>query len=143
MRNSNTTTTTKKLITIALSEEAPVKVDGSLWPIIARTEWHDGKVECQANHVRFIRVRQHDDGRRIVYGRLESGPGGVHAGWRGAHAGYRIEAVDRNREKAFAPGNFAPDEDATIRAIRRVAGAIGDDQMGDDCIADLPAKELV
>jgi len=131
MQNSNTTTTTDKRITIALSNEPPVRIDPRLWPIIARAEWHDGKVECQANHVRFIRVRRHADGRSIVYGKLDSGPGGVPIGWRGAHAGYRVQCA-------------ADQHDAeVIRAIRRVAGVICDDAMADECIADLPARELV
>ena len=142
MQDSNTTTTAKKMITIAMSEQPPVRVSAELWPIIASADWHDGKVECQANHVRFIRVRQHEDGRRIVYGKLDSGPGGVPQGWRGSHAGYLIPAIDATRNHPTKV-TIIPDEDATIRAIRRVAGVIGDDEMGSECIADLPARELV
>lgn len=130
------TTTTDNTITIRLSEAPPVRIRRDAWPIIAEAKWHDGKVECQANHVRSIRVRQNADGRTIVYGWLDSGPGGVPAGWRGAHAGWILPRTDPTRGPSRAT-----DEEIT-RAIRRVAGVIGDDSLADECIADLPAKDL-
>lgn len=127
-------TTTKK-ITIAMSERAPLKIDPEIWPLIASAKAHDGQVECQANRVRVINVREHADGRRIVYGYLARGNGGMPAGWRGAQGGFLISADDR---AAYSEAY----EIETIRAIRRVAGIIDDDQLGDECIADLPAEEL-
>lgn len=121
------TTTTKK-ITIKLSDRRPIEIDPSQWPIIARADHHDGQVECQANTVWSIKVREHADGRRIVYGKKDSGNGGQRIGWRGAMAGFLLAAAGAESE--------------TIRAIRRVAGVIGDEEMGDDAIADLPAETL-
>jgi len=121
----------KNTITVAMSDRAPVRIDPELWPRIAGASRHDGQVECQANHVWYIRVRQHDDGRRLVYGELDSGSGGVHIGWRGASAGFLVDAIDGR-----------PDTAETVRAIRRVAGVIDDAQLGDECIADLPAERL-
>lgn len=115
-----------KRITITLSDAPPVRVRADEWPIVARADDHDGAVECQANHVWWILVRRHVDGRTIVYGDLDSGPGGVHAGWRGASAGYLLRDAD---------------PEATIRAIRRVAGVVGED-LGDRVIADLPPVDL-
>ena len=125
-----TTTEKKKKIAVTMSERAPIKLDHDLWPLIASADTHDGQVECQANREWAIKVREHEDGRRVVYGWVQRGNGGMPIGYRGASGGYLVEA-----------GANAGEE--TIRAIRRVAGIIGDDQLGDECIADLPAEELV
>ena len=122
-----TTTTTEKRVTIALSEEPPVAILPSEWPVIARASDHTGEHAFQANREWFVKVREHADGRQIVYGRNESGPGGMPLGWRGAHAGYLLAAGTA---------------DATVRAIRRVAGVLGEDAIADKVIADLPARKL-
>ena len=125
-----------KRLTIPLSESAPVAIDRDAWPVIARADWYDGKVECQANEEAYLVVRQHgDDGRRLVYGDRDRGPGGMPQGYRGRHAGYLLPALDA------AAGT--PDDDATIRALRRVAGVLGLDYLADEAIAALPARELV
>lgn len=122
------TTTEKKTITITMSETAPVKVDPEQWPKIASASSHDGQVECQANTEWYIAVRGHEDGRRIVYGWQQAGHGGKPAGYRRKDAGYLIAT----------PAT----EELTIRAIRRVAGVIGDEALGAECIGDLPAQEI-
>ena len=120
-----TTTTEMKKIKITLSDASPVSVDPAQWPVIASAKRHDGKVECQARAEWEINVREHTDGRRVVYGSLAAGNGGQYAGFRGVEAGYLLATGDD-----------------TVRAIRRVAGAIGDDQLGAECIADLPAVDV-
>lgn len=120
-------TTTDKIL-ITMSERRPLSVVREEWPIIARADWHDGKVESQANTIRKIRVRQHADGRRIVYGLQEAGEGGQYAGTRNPEGGFLI--------------GIGEDEDETVRAIRRVAGIIGDDDLGSECIASLPPEEV-
>lgn len=140
------TTTEKKKIAVTMSERAPLKLDPELWPKVAEAETHDGKVQVQANTEWYIRVREHADGRRVVYGAKQAGNGGQYAGFRGAHGGYLVEAVrdeSRPREIDGMIGYTHPDDDGTVRAIRRVAGIIGDDGLGDECIADLPAQELI
>lgn len=140
-----TTTTTTKKIEIAMSEQAPVRVDTAQWPLVAKAERHDGAVKVQANNEWFIRVREHADGRRIVYGGHEAGNGGQYAGFRETRAGFLVPSGSGMRQPPTDPDGplrAAPDEQATIRAIRRVAGAIGDERLGDECIADLPAQEL-
>ncbi len=119
-------TTTQK-IEIALSDRAPVKIDPDKWPVIAFAETWNGEHKFQANYVRWIKVREHADGRRLVYGMLDSGNGGVPNGWRGASGGYLIDADQ---------------EAGTVRAIRRVAGLIEDPKLGDECLAALPAQEI-
>lgn len=117
-----------KKIEITLSDASPVKIDPEVWPVIASADDHDGAVKVQANTEWLVRVRQHADGRRIVYGYKRAGNGGQYRGFRDAHPGYLLDA--------------GADESETIRAIRRVAGAIGRDDLGADCIGDLPAREI-
>ncbi len=136
------TTTEKKKIHVTMSERSPLKLDPELWPQIASAERHDGQVEVQANTKWYIRVREHNDGRRIVYGGKVAGNGGQYAGFRELRGGYLVEPSDKFRDVGDGPLGKVPDKDATIRAIRRVAGIIDDDQMGQDCIGDLPSEEL-
>lgn len=136
--NMTTTTTKKKMIAITMSERAPLKLDPELWPLIASADTHDGAVECQANREWAIKVREHEDGRRVVYGWVCRGNGGMPIGYRGASGGFLLDAPS-----ASDPAARERHEADTIRAIRRVAGIIGDDQLGDECISDLPAVELV
>lgn len=124
---------------ITMSERRPITIVKADWPLIARADRHDGAVEVQANHEWTIRVRQHADGRRIVYGWLTAGNGGVPMGWRGAEGGF---LVNPPRQLCGLERSSSPDEDETIRAIRRVGGIIGDDHLAAECIADLPAEEL-
>lgn len=140
-------TTETKMITITMSETAPVKVDPEQWPVLASAARHDGKVKCQANTEWVIKVREHADGRRLVYGSRLAGGGGQYAGCR-KDAGYLI-SVDTQVEGHGSPDDMrrayaARDvrEEQTIRAIRRVAGVIGDEDLGDECVGDLPAQEI-
>lgn len=118
-------TTESKMITITMSETAPIKLDPKVWSLVAEANWFDGQHDFQANTVRAIKVREHADGRRVVYGWERSGPGGQYADFRPSYAGWLL-----------APG------DDVVRAIRRVAGVIGDEKLGAECIADLPAAEV-
>jgi hypothetical protein len=120
-------TTTNEKLTITMSERRPISIVKADWPLVARADRHDGAVECQANHAWSIRVREHADGRRIVYGYLRAGNGGVPIGWRGAAGGFLIAAGD---------------DDETVRAIRRVGGIVDDAALADTCIADLPAEPV-
>lgn len=133
-----TTTTEKKTITITMSERRPLKIDPAQWPLVARATWHNGEHECQANTIREIKVREHADGRRIVYGYQEAGNGGQYAGTVNPRAGFLVAASDVDA----ADGTKMPDDDETVRALRRVGGIVEDDQLAAECIADLPAEEL-
>ena len=128
-------------ITVALSDARPVKINTEEWPLIARADEHDGQVECQANTVAKIKVRRHADGRTLVYGYTEAGGGGQYVGMRNPHAGYLIPSI---YTVPSIPGSALREgaEDEGVRAIRRVAGAIGYDHLGSDVIADLPAEEI-
>jgi hypothetical protein len=144
------TTTTNNKIKVTLSDASPVSIDPEQWPVVASASRHDdGKVKSQANTEWRIIVREHDDGRRLVYGSVRAGQGGQYVGWRDTEAGYLV-SVDAQIGGHGSPedmrrGHAARDakrEEETIRAIRRVAGAIGEDQLGAECIGDLPAREI-
>jgi len=112
-------------ITISMSETSPVRIDPAAWPIVAEADRHDGQVRCQATNEWWLAVREHADGRRIVYGCHVAGDGGQYAGFRPRHAGWLLDAGAD-----------------VARAIRRVAGVIGDEQLAAECIAALPAQDI-
>ena len=120
---SDTTTT----LTITLSDRRPVEIVRDDWPVVAKSDWFSGQHRSQANEVAWIKVRCHVDGRIIVYGVRESGNGGMPFGYRDTAAGYLVDPDDEN---------------GLIRSIRRVAGAIGMQGLGDEAIGDLPAESL-
>lgn len=109
-----------------------MKIQEDAWPIIASAQtFGPGEIECQANEEWSIRVREHADGRRIVYAYRDRGPGGMPLSYRGIRAGRLI------------PAHVAsPDDDATIKAISEMGDAIDDNNLADRCIADLPAEEI-
>lgn len=113
-------TKTRTYRTITLTGRAPVRIAEDQWPIIASAKRFDGQVECQANHTWRLTVRQHTDGRTIVYGVYDSCYPGE-----GARAG-----------EVLAAGKDIPE------SIYRVAEACNCTQCADDCIADLPAIDL-
>lgn len=117
---------------IVMSNRRPVTIDPEQWHVIARAKWHNGEHEFQANYVRTITVREHADGRRIVYGVHERGNGGAPASFRGSAAGYVVTPRDGGE----------PDDNETVAAIRRVAEAIGDPGLAGECVADLPAETI-
>src|SRR5208282_4361155 len=126
----NTMTTTEsikpKVRTITLTGRPPVRVREDVWPVIASARRGDGVVECQDNHRWNLTVREHADGRRIVYGSETSGPGGVYQGYEAARAGELVE----------------PGEDVA-EVVRRVGKrARCSEPMIDECIADLPPVDL-
>ena len=132
--------TTDDKIKITMSERRPLTVSKQEWPIVARADWHDGQVECQANNERHIRVREHRDGRRLVYGYQCAGYGGQSAGTRNPGGGFLVSPVPGPDVDGKRVG--VPDEEETVRAIRRIGGIIDDDRLADECIANLPAEEL-
>lgn len=119
-----------------MSESAPVKIDPDHWPVIAHVDWHDGQIECQALEIAAVKVREHSDGRRLVYGWVKIDPDRERQGSRDVYAGYLV--VDQNRQNDD-PSTLEAD---TIRAIRRVAGVINHEELGAECIGDLPAQGL-
>lgn len=126
--------------TITLTNRAPVTIEEAAWPVIAQAsdDWHDGQVECQANRrIKWaVRVRQHADGRAIVYATYS-----YDSSWQGA------------RSYSAKRGVLLPAGADIVAAIREVCDDIAQAESNDDdaqrwptlaadCIADLPAETL-
>lgn len=136
---------TAKTLTITMSERRPVTLVADEWPVVARADWHSGEHESQANETARIVVREHEDGRRIVYSVRERGNGGMPSGYRDTAGGYMVGTIagDMRQPSSGGPLTSAhPDEAETIRAIRRAGGVVGMDRLADECIADLPAESI-
>lgn len=136
--------TERKTRTITLTDARPVKIYEDEWPIIAEARTHSGEIECQANEEWSIRVREHADGRRIVYAYRDRGPGGMALSYRGIRAG-RLIPTRRSKDghdPSYHNLALGPDEVATIKAIGEMGDAIDDNALADECIADLPAEEI-
>lgn len=126
-----------KTRTITLTDRQPVKINEEEWPEIAvgSARWHEGDHEFQANRRKkcSIRVRQHGDGRAIVYGTYE-----YESQWQGERcfterAGVLLEA--------------GADLAAAINEVRDTLAELLDDEefvgrVAREAIADLPAVEI-
>ncbi len=129
--------------TVTLSDRPPVKIDEDAWPVIASASdsKHDGQVECQANRKSkwHICVRQHDDGRAVVY------------------ATYSYTSNWRNsRDYSAKHGVLLPagsDSESICASVKEIADRMAvcecDDgdadrwkTLADECIADMPAESL-
>lgn len=116
-----TQTTAPKYRTITLTDRVPVRIREDLWPQIAHGNWGDNAaIPSQSNRGCDIRVRQHADGRAIVYATSWSQWQGAR-GWSGG--------------ELLAPGDDIP------AAIRRVGSELNEVAVR-ECIADLPAERL-
>lgn len=116
---------------VALTGRAPVRINTDEWPLIASANMFSGRLECQANTTASITVRQHADGRALVYGERESGPGG-----------WPAEA------EPWYGGELVPAGGDLAAAILRLDGldggfcAINADSLRRAAIADLPAEDI-
>ncbi len=116
---------------VTLTGRAPVRIDIDDWPVIAAASACSGRHECQANTTASITVRQHADGRALVYGERESGPGG-----------WPAEA------EPWYGGALVPAGGDIAAAILRLDGldggfcAIDADSLRRAAIADLPAEDI-
>lgn len=110
-----------KTRTITLTDRAPVRIRESEWPQIAHGNWGDNaSIPSQSNRGCDLRVRQHADGRAIVYGVSWSQ-------WRG--------------ESGWSGGELLGAGADIVAAIRRVGEALNESVIR-ECIANLPAVQL-
>jgi hypothetical protein len=116
-----------KTRTVTLTARPPVTITEDAWPVIARSsgrstrryETPDHECDCYT-----VRVRQHADGRTIVYAVLEAA-----TAWTGS-------------EDARG-GELLPAASDIAAAIDRVGRDIGiPEHMIRECVADLPAEVL-
>lgn len=123
-----TETTTR---TITLTDRRPIQIREDEWPIIAVGDQRPGDtrngtpVPDYETDRHSIRVRQHADGRAIVYGVIDAA-----TAWTGTEDWRGGELL------------IAPDADLAA-AIRRV-GESGEiiESVIRECIADLPAEAI-
>lgn len=138
MQTQTPTPTPIKKLTITLTGRPPVRIDEADWPVIASATYsaHDGPIECRANRrwSGAIRVRQHADGRAIVYATAS-----YDSQWQG------------ERDYSLRGGELLPAGSDLADAISRVHASLeeagvdrgrGWDALAADCIADLPAEDL-
>jgi len=135
-------TTQAKTRTITMTNQPPVRIREDSWPVVAHGSFsdHDNEYEFQANesYKANIRVRQHQDGRAVVYGVYE----------------YDTRFQHRNGITAKAGVLVAPGGDL-VEAIREVGQTLTSitDEAGHefgsqidaavrDCIAELPPVDL-
>lgn len=126
--------------TITLTDRAPVRILESEWPVVASGDHdeHDGQVRCQANRTTeiTIRVRQHTDGRAVVYGIYDYSS--------------NFEGEANLNIRAGELCAVGADLAAAIRAvgtdvIAQLDGRGNETAVRDvinECIADLPAVDL-
>lgn len=131
-------TTETKTRTVTLTDQAPVKIRDEQWPEVASGDWaaHDNKYEFQANRKwrLWIKVRQHSDGRLLVYG------------------GYTYDTAFQGEANVSGKfGELLAADDDVIAAIRRVGRDLGsvhdvaaehERAVVQECIAALPAHEI-
>jgi len=112
------TTTTR---TITLTDRRPVKIKDADWALIAESRWYEGQIESQANRSGWLKVRQHADGRAIVYGALRSS-------WQ--------------NETCLSGGELLAKGADLAAAINRVAETCNATSCAAECIGELPAEEI-
>jgi len=117
---------TELKLKINLTAGRPFSIVEADWPEIAEADGFAGEHECQASEVWRLCVRQHADGRAIVYGDRDRGNGGMPISYHGSTGGVLLSAA------------------ADIAAaITDVAAGIGiPDSCACECIAALPAEEI-
>jgi hypothetical protein len=131
------TTKETKTRTITLTGRPPVKIREDQWPIIACGSYEawDNQYRFQANRTTDlnIRVRQHEDGRTIVYGVYQYDTAFQHERNVTHRVGYVLEPGEDVIEAIQRVGRDLIDRDVDATIVRDVV---------DECIADLPAVEL-
>jgi len=130
--------TPEDTITIPLTGRRPVVIVKPEWPRIAAAEYHDfdGQHDFQsARHWKgYLRVRQHADGRAIVYAGCSR---------ESQHEGERDHA-ERAGELVPAGGDIIA---AIVRVHRSIDAADSEREtmwrlLANECISDMPAEVL-
>lgn len=122
--NIETSAAPSRRRTITLTDRRPVAIDEDEWPVIG-SAYSDASEVLRPSSRAWLKVRQHQDGRTIVYGGTECTESTMH---RGIRAGVLSDAIPTASELGAH--------------IRRVASLVNASDIAQDCIASLPAEEL-
>ncbi len=109
-------------LTITLTGRPPVRINKSEWPVIASAKDWQGQYETLTSRSWFMTVRQHADGRVIVYGRYETH-------WQG----------ERDRRAGVLVGAGGDIPAAIHEVVETLGGGI---LLEQECVASLPAVQL-
>ncbi len=126
---------------IPLTGRPPVSIETDNWPLIASAidYAYDGEFDFQANkeeHAK-IRVRQHQDGRAIIYGSYQYDTRWAHERNRNYHGGILLDS------------HTSPQD--ICDAINKVCGEMPMaemlpesiwDELSAECIADMPVEKI-
>jgi hypothetical protein len=137
-----------KYRTITLTGRPPVKIREDQWLTVAEgeAEQYDGENKRQSGRATdvFLRVRQHQDGRTLIYGGYD-----YSTRWQGERdSAYR---VGRIITVEGVTATEIGDAQAIVDGIREVGAELMDKTGGytplvqeaiDACIADMPAEEV-
>jgi hypothetical protein len=137
----------KPYLTITLTGRPPVKIKKDDWPVIADAtdnDDHGTQIGNQANREDDwrVKVRQHADGRAIVYAIYDYST--LFQGERGASVrGGELVAADGDLVETIS--RVSRDMAERVNAERVNAENLPGDvflRLGQECIADLPAVEI-
>lgn len=144
---------TEKKRTVTLTGRPPVRITEADWPVIAigSGDSHGGgdysrrqQALAQGEVDRYaIRVRQHEDGRTIVYAVLDAAGAAWHAPAAGIdYRGGELLDADADGDPAQSLARIRSGR-RVVEAIQRVGHAAGlPDAVIRECVADLPAEEI-
>jgi hypothetical protein len=111
-----------EMLTVKLFDHAPVRVVKDDWPLIASAKDWDNQYEFQANRTWTLRVRQHADGRALVYG---------------------LHTTQFQHERGREGGMLVASKDEIPAAVHKVAERLKFPvELAEECINDLPAECL-
>jgi hypothetical protein len=143
------TTTTSKTRTITLTDCRPVKIKEDEWPVIATgsADADDSSHGNPPNHewTRTIRVRQHSNGRAIVYGVYDYETAFQGANGAAAKRGTLLGPT-ATPDQIIAAIRVVGDDLAEAESDAAIEASCKDSRQWrvavQACIADLPADEL-
>lgn len=114
--------------TITLTDRRPVIIEETEWPVLSYAEATLDGLKAA------LLVRQHKDGRCLVYGTLDGDPK--------ERRGYYVHGMPSDTQPMSARAPLAPTDAALIVAIRQTADELDAGELAAAVIAGLPPERL-